>query len=69
MDNLKVSCYSGYTYAEEPRSFSWQGIEYEVDKVEKTWQEPEKRCFQVSTRDDRLFNLCYNETEKQWSLI
>ena len=69
MDNLKVNCYSGYTYAEEPRSFSWQGIEYEVDEVEKTWQEPEKRCFQVRTRDDRLFNLCYNETEKQWSLI
>jgi len=65
---LEVSCYSGHTYAERPRSFVWQGIAYEVVAIEKTWQQPGKRCFQVSTGDNKLFNLCYNETQHQWSL-
>ena len=68
MYNLKVNCYSGHTYAEELRSFLWEGIEYEVEKLEKSWQEPGKRCFKVHTKDDKLFQLCYNEIEKQWSL-
>ena len=69
MNNLKVSCYSGHTYAEEPRSFLWQGTEYEVEKIEKAWREPGERHFQVRTRDNKLFQLCYNETKEQWSLI
>jgi len=69
VDNLKVNCYSGQTYAERPRSFLWEGIEYEVEKIEKSWKEPGERLFQVRTKDNKLFQLCYNETEDQWSLI
>ena len=69
LDKLEVNCYSGHTYAERPKSFTWQGVEYEVAEIEKAWQEPGKRCFQVSTRDNKLFNLCYNETKNQWSLV
>ncbi len=69
MNNLKVKCYSGHTYAEEPRSFQWQGVEYEVVEVERAWQEPGERYFQVRTRDNKMFQLCYNEAEDQWSLI
>ncbi len=68
LDKLEVSCYSGHTYAERPKSFRWQGVAYEVAEIEKAWQEPGKRCFQVSTEDNKLFNLCYNETKQQWSL-
>ncbi len=35
MNNLEVKCYSGHTYAEEPRSFLWEEKEYEVDEIEK----------------------------------
>ena len=69
MNNLTVNCYSGHTYAERPQSFLWQGIEYEVEEIEKDWLEPGNRYFQVRTRDNKVFKLCYNETEKQWSLI
>ena len=65
---VRVSCYSGQTYAERPRSFVWQGKAYEVARIEKTWQQPGERCFQVNTRDNRLFNLCYNETQHRWLL-
>ena len=69
MDNLEVNCYSGHTYAERPVSFLWQGTEYEVAEIDKRWQEPGEKYFQVSTRDNKLFRFCYNEAEKQWALI
>jgi len=68
LNNLTVKCYSGHTYAEEPRSFRWKGVEYEVVGIEKAWQEPGERHFLVKTRDNKLFQLCYNETQDQWSL-
>ena len=69
LDKLKVNCYSGHTYAERPTSFRWQGVEYEVKEIEKEWLEPGKRYFRVRTGDNKLFQLCYNETDKQWSII
>jgi len=69
LNNLKVNCYSGHTYAERPVSFLCEGIEYEVKEIERAWQEPKEKHFQVRTRDNKLFNLCYNEIEKEWSLI
>ena len=68
LNNLKVNCYSGHTYAEEPRSFQWQGIEYEIEEIERAWQEPGERYFQVRTGDNKLFQLCYDEAKVQWSL-
>jgi len=47
----------------------WEGIEYEVEEIERAWQEPDGKHFQVRTKDNKLFNLCYNETEDHWSLI
>ena len=68
LPNLKVSCYSGQTYAERPRSFGWEGVEYEVEAIEKEWREPGERRFQVRTKDNKLVRLCYNEAQDQWSL-
>lgn len=64
-----MNCYSGYTYAERPESFLWQGTKHEVNKIEKEWQEPGEKHFQIHTKDNKLFNLYYNEAEKEWSLI
>jgi hypothetical protein len=69
LEELEVGCYSGHTYAERPQSFVWRGEPYEITKVEKAWQEPGRRCFQVSTGDNKLFQLCYNEVQRQWSLV
>ena len=65
---LKVNCYSGHTYAESPRSFEWEGVAYGVDEIEKAWREPGEKHFQVRTRENKLFRLCYNETQKQWAI-
>jgi hypothetical protein len=68
LNNLKVNCYSGQSYAERPKSFLWEGAEYEVEEIEKERREPGERHFQVRTRDNKLFQLCYNEFQDQWSL-
>jgi len=43
-------------------------MEYEVKEIEKEWLEPGERHFQVRTKDNKLFRLCYNEADEQWSL-
>jgi hypothetical protein len=69
LEELEVSCYSGQTYAERPRSFAWRGAVYEIAEIERAWWEPGRRCFRVSTGDNKLFQLCYNEVQRQWSLV
>lgn len=68
LNNLIVKCYSGHTYAEEPRSFRWQEVEYEVEKIEKAWQEPGERHFLVRTGDNKFFELCYNDVKESWTV-
>ena len=68
MNNLIVKCYSGHIYAEEPRSFQREGVDYEVKEIERAWQEPGERHFLAKMRDNKLFQLCYNEAEERWSL-
>jgi hypothetical protein len=63
-----VKCYSGHTYAEEPRSFLWQGVEYDVGKIERAWQEPGERHFLVRTSDNKMFQLCYNDVKESWTV-
>jgi len=69
LNNLKVKCYSGHTYAERPRSFLWQETEYKVEKIEKEWREPGRKLFKVTTEQGKSFELCYNEANDQWSAI
>jgi hypothetical protein len=67
-EKIEVTCYSGYTYAEMPKTFLWREKEYRVEEIEKSWLEPGKRFFQVISDDKKAYKLCYNETEQQWSL-
>ena len=69
MDNLEVKCYSGHTYAERPKSFRYEGIEYEVEEIEKAWLELGERHFKVRTTGNKTFHLCYNERQNQWSIL
>lgn len=68
-EKLKVRCFSGRTYAERPVSFRWQGIDYEIQEVEKAWLEPGQRHFQVRTTSNQRFHLWYDEAQAEWSLI
>jgi hypothetical protein len=67
--DVKVKCYSGYLYAEEPRPFVWQESELQIESVEEAWQEPGKRLFKVVAQDRTLFALCYNEATDRWAAV
>ena len=66
---VSVKCYSGYLYAEQPRSFVWHEGELQIESAEEAWLEAGKRLFKVVTLDRRLFELCYNEATDQWFVI
>ena len=66
---LTVECYSGHTYAQEPRAFVWQGRRHVVQKVERAWRTPEGLHFRVITVDEDSCELAYNEEADTWSLI
>jgi hypothetical protein len=67
--DISVKCYSGYLYAEEPRSFVWQESELQIESVEEAWQEPGKRLFKVVAQDRTLFALCYSEATDRWATV
>ena len=67
MRDIQMSCYSGHTYAEEPQSFLWQGVEYNVKEIEKEWREPGKKLFKITTDSGKSFELCYNEASDRWA--
>ena len=67
--DLIVECYSGHTYAQEPRVFLWQGRRRVVQKVERVWRTPEGLHFRVITDDGDRCELAYNEQADTWTLI
>lgn len=62
----EVFCYSGYTYAQEPRAFIWRGERYTVATLERTWWSPEGRHFLVCTEAGERFELLYREHLADW---
>jgi len=67
MRDIQMSCYSGHTYAERPRSFLWQETGYKVKEIEKEWREPGRKLFKVTTDSGKSFELCYNEASDRWA--
>jgi hypothetical protein len=66
--DLIVECYSGHTYAQEPRAFVWHGQRQVVQAVEMAWRTPEGTHFLVRTEESNSFELVYDEAEDVWSI-
>jgi len=67
-EGIQVQCYSGYTYAERPDSFVYQGEAFNVERIDREWREPGERHFQVCAGTSKSFELCYNEQRDEWSV-
>jgi hypothetical protein len=65
---VAVTCYSGHSYAQEPRAFTWRGERREVTAVERTWRTPAGSHFLVRTSDGARFELAYDERADAWRL-
>jgi hypothetical protein len=65
---IGVECYSGHTYAQEPRVVIWQGHRHAVAQVVARWRTPEGPTFQVRTETGEWFQLHYLESDDQWAI-
>lgn len=63
-----VECYSGHTYAQEPRVVVWRGRRFEVDRIEGRWRTPEGPVFRVVTAPGAKFDLVYTENIDRWTI-
>jgi hypothetical protein len=63
-----VECYSGHTYAGEPRALVWQGVRRLVTCVEERWRTPRGPAFRARTEDGILFELHYREMDDRWAI-
>jgi hypothetical protein len=61
-----VECYSGHTYAQEPRAFVWHGLRHVVQAVERAWRAPRGSHFLVRTGEGDFFELVYDEVDDVW---
>ena len=67
MSELKVICYSGHTYAEEPRAFILDGREHSVERVVARWKAPNGPSFCVLS-DLGPVILAYDENADRWQI-
>ncbi len=67
-DELKVECYSGHKYAQEPRAFVWRGVRYEVEAVERAWVAPDGAYFVVRVADRARYELRYDFVANTWQI-
>ncbi len=73
---VHVECYSGYTYAQEPRAFEWEATRYQVERVVKRWRTPAGPCFRVEVAGisnlkspiSKFVDLTYIESTNQWTM-
>jgi len=71
---IKVTCYSGRSYADRPVSFVWDQKRYEITKIEREWLEPGEKHFIVkatrsgSTESEKRLEICYHTQEDIWRL-
>lgn len=67
MNQPEVECYSGSSFAERPRTLTWQGRRLQIKEIHSRWTSPEGRGFDVSTTDGSIFRLFYFQEEDRWS--
>lgn len=66
-ENVSVQCYSGITYAQEPRAFVHDQQRYAVRAVRKRWREPGGICFEIVADNAQVYRLVYHEAADRWT--
>ena len=71
--SVHVECYSGYTYAQEPKTLEWGEQLFEVVRVVKRWRTPTGPVFRVEvtasqSQVPKLVDLHYLELEDRWAM-
>ena len=65
----RVSEYSSFAYAVEPRGFEIDGEAHSISRIERAWIAPGARHFVVCDQDNRRFELMYQVALDRWSML
>jgi hypothetical protein len=65
----QVECHSGFTYADRPRTFVWEGERAFVDVITAEWQTPEHKHFVVRSKKNQLFELIFEFASQNWKVL
>jgi hypothetical protein len=68
MSSPGVECYSGHTYAQEPRAFFFGNERRVVVSIRRRWREPAGPHFEVLADDKATYMLAYEEALDRWSV-
>lgn len=63
-----VECHSGFDYAERPKAFVWEEARLEIVSVDARWRVPGAKFFRVRTKDERVFELIFDELNDEWQV-
>jgi hypothetical protein len=66
MPSPSVECYSGHTYAQDPRAFRSGDERRLVIAVRRRWREPAGPAFEVVADNGATYVLSYNEAADCW---
>jgi hypothetical protein len=66
--NDLVECHSGYTYAERPLAFQWEGRRHAIKESLASWRIPGGICFRVVTEENETYELFYGEMYDEWRI-
>jgi len=61
-----VECHSEYTYSERPIAIWWQNERLPILRIIQEARFPHGKYFRVSTQEEYLFDLFYEEWQDQW---
>ncbi len=68
MEPVSVECYSGHTYAQEPRAIIRRGARVSVVSILRAWRTPDGPAFRVCLDDGTLIEIHYSEPRDEWRL-
>ena len=66
---VRVGCYSGGRYGEEPRWIEREGRRTAVRQVDSRWQEPDRRGWRLTLEDGTKAILYHVQEHDLWSVV
>jgi hypothetical protein len=68
MIHVQVECYSGYKRDQRPIRFTLGDHTLEVEEVQDQWYSPSAMYFRVKAEDQKIYVLCHQEGQDEWTL-
>jgi hypothetical protein len=66
---LKITCESGYSACDRPKSIEMDGEQHEICEITSEWREPGAKHFLVKIQGELQFQLTFFEATGEWKYL